>query len=284
MKLRWQLDPSDIERTRLFVLQYRDHPAARSRMARELRPDDHAVPLEAFWRALVSSLLGSSQRRGAKHPVTQFLRTRPFPLELPELLGEEDPFPRIQLQLKQAGGLGRSHELADQLAMNLEWLAAEGQSQVTIRLGQLRLEQRRSEHWPFDPRPFDQPPIEKPPLDQPPIEKPWCGATRERELERETADWLDQTLKGFGPRQARHFLQLLGLARFEIPLDAALIRWLNQLGVSPALSAAAISQRGYYLLVQDGVRQLCAASHVWPCQLHAMVLAAGGIDDEATCW
>src|SRR3712207_8726784 len=38
---------------------------------------------------------------------------------------------------------------------------------------------------------------------------------------------IDDSLKGFGPKQSRNLLQGLGLTRYEIPIDIRITRWFN---------------------------------------------------------
>lgn len=98
--------------------------------------------------------------------------------------------------------------------------------------------------------------------------------TTVRGAERIAADFLDGSLKGLGPKQARNLLQALGLTRYEIPIDSRVGKWLNNAGFPVPLSAAALSDRAYYCFVLDGVQRLCDAANEFPCVLDGAVFAS----------
>jgi hypothetical protein len=85
---------------------------------------------------------------------------------------------------------------------------------------------------------------------------------------------VDDQLRGFGPKQSRNLLQMLGVTRYEIPLDSRSTRWLNEFGFPLQLSAQALADRGYYHLVLDGMQALCARARVYPCVLDAAIFAS----------
>jgi hypothetical protein len=92
--------------------------------------------------------------------------------------------------------------------------------------------------------------------------------------ERSAADFIDDHLVGFGPKQARNLLQGLGLTRYEIPLDSRIARWLTQSGFPVPLPAQALSDRRYYHFVSNAVQHLCAQCGVYPCVLDAVVFVS----------
>lgn len=246
MRLGWSVKTQDVERLRELVREHARAPIVQARR-RNLAADPPAFDRTVVWRAIVASLVSSRQRSAAGHPVSRFLIERPFPLEYDRCAAPPDPHELLAGALRDAGGLGRSFRLADHLADILDWLRERGWQELESRFE--RLDRGR------------------------------------REAEIALADWLDGSLAGFGPREARRLLLMLGLTRHELPLDARLLDWLNRLPVTPRLSASALGERGYYRLVLDGVQQLCAAGDVVPCVFDASVLAAGGLrDDDASCW
>ena len=97
--------------------------------------------------------------------------------------------------------------------------------------------------------------------------------------ERQVATYIDETFKGFGPKQSRNLLQALGLTRYEIPIDSRLIKWLNNFGFPVDLNATALSDRGYYEFVSDGIQELCQKANKYPCIFDAAVFALA--DGEA---
>ena len=114
-------------------------------------------------------------------------------------------------------------------------------------------------------------------------ERPWAellerlaqvNVSNDRTLERSVAHEIAASLKGFGPKQARNFLQWLGVSRFEIPIDSRVTKWLNKELLSFHLNASILSDHVYYDMVSDGVIQLCEMAGVFPCVFDAAVFAS----------
>ncbi|MDE2911529.1 MAG: hypothetical protein OXL68_01205, partial [Paracoccaceae bacterium] len=89
--------------------------------------------------------------------------------------------------------------------------------------------------------------------------------------ERYAARYIQETFKGFGSKQSRNLLQMLGLTRHEIPIDSRMSRWLLQFGYPPPLSGKLLGDKEYYELVLDDVQALCKKAGVPPCLFDAMV-------------
>jgi len=104
--------------------------------------------------------------------------------------------------------------------------------------------------------------------------------TRAQKSEMNSADFIDDNLKGFGPKQSRNLLQELGLTRYETPIDNRIIKWLTDFQFPVPISAAALSDRNYYRFVSEGIRELCDRCHIYPCLLDAAIFSS--YDEEAT--
>ena len=98
--------------------------------------------------------------------------------------------------------------------------------------------------------------------------------TTDRGAERIAADFLSDSMKGLGPKQARNLLQALGLTRYEIPIDSRVAKWLNDTGFPVPVGTKALSDRKYYCFVLDGVHRLCDAANEFPCVLDGAVFAS----------
>lgn len=68
-------------------------------------------------------------------------------------------------------------------------------------------------------------------------------------------------------------MQILGLTRYEVPIDSRIIKWLNERGFPVSLRSQSLSDPGYYALVNDGIRELCRAAGTYPCVLDAVVFS-----------
>ena len=71
-----------------------------------------------------------------------------------------------------------------------------------------------------------------------------------RKTERAVANYIEDTFKGFGPKQSRNLLQMLGLTRYEIPIDSRLITWLNPCLSPVALTSPLLGDRAFYEFVE----------------------------------
>jgi hypothetical protein len=67
-----------------------------------------------------------------------------------------------------------------------------------------------------------------------------------------------------GLKQSRNVLQVLGLTRYEIPLESRLTHWLNGFGFPLYLSASSLGDLAVYELVEDGFQALCERIDVLP--------------------
>lgn len=58
--------------------------------------------------------------------------------------------------------------------------------------------------------------------------------------ERNVAEWLCTVFRGLRPQQIRNLLHVLGLSRYEIPIDSRVTNWLNDFGFPVRLNAKAL--------------------------------------------
>jgi hypothetical protein len=93
-------------------------------------------------------------------------------------------------------------------------------------------------------------------------------------LEREVARDLASRLQGIGPKQSRNLLQMLGLSRYEVPLDSRVTKWLNSFGFPVRLTAVGLSDEAYYEFISDGFQELCRSAEVLPCLLDAAIFVS----------
>lgn len=196
-----------------------------------------ALDPEQIWWALSLGLLTTQQRSDADAPVSRLLNADPYPLSLADCQAAPSCEALVLDRLRSFGGIRRSTIISGQLDRNLAWLEGGGWEQVVgtlMGLGQ-------------DP-----------------------GRDQEREAARRMKSWF----KGLGPKQSRNVLQVLGLTRYEIPLDSRLTRWLNGFGFPLRLSANSLGDLAVYELVEDGFQALCARIDVLPCLMDAAIFAS----------
>jgi hypothetical protein len=164
------------------------------------------------------------------------IASHPFPLRLSVVQRASNRASFIDKQIRKFRGIRRSKTIGEELSSNLTWFQGKQWSKLKHRL----------EMVPGG-----------------------RGYTRERSA----AEWLAAEFSGLGPKQSRNFLQVLGLTRYEIPIDSRIIKWLNEIGFPLLLTSQSLGDPGYYAFVNDGIREVCRAVGTYPCILDAVVFS-----------
>ena len=99
------------------------------------------------------------------------------------------------------------------------------------------------------------------------------NTTKSKELK--VAQYLQsKKYPGLGPKQARNFIQWVGLSRYEVPLDSRVLKKLKELGCGFVPSATALSDETVYRFVQAGVQQIASSLGIYPCILDACIFSS----------
>jgi len=250
MNIIWEIEPEDIRRVKAFFAEHKSSPFVKQRIQHNLRPDKPRVRKDVFWRRMVACLLTTQQKSGPSSAVAKFIRTRPFSLAYSACASKRDLHTFAHKVLTQFGGLRRTTRIADEIQTNMDRLNSGLWKDLMPMLDRLRTK---------------------------PTVKVNC----------EAADFIDDNLSGFGPKQSRNLLQSLGLSKHEIPIDSRITKWLNDFGFPVKLSADALSDRNYYRFVSEGFRELCKASGVMPCVMDAAIFSSydkGGWTEQNIVW
>ena len=237
MKIVWQIDPEDVAKVKAFYAEHRDNPFVQERIKRNLRADKPLVTKCQFWEHLVGCLLTTQQRSGPDSPVSRFLSVSPFPLGYDICLAQQELASFSQVVLSGFGGLLYYNNISKYLSKNLTFMKEGGWETVCEHLESVRL-------------------------------------NSSPETERRVAEYLDDKLWGFGPKQSRNLLQVLGLSRFETPIDSRITKWLNKCGFPVRLTAQALQDVNYYNFVSDGFQRLADACGIMPCVLDAAIFSS----------
>lgn len=242
MKLDWIIERDDVARVKAFFAQHCENSFVQGRIARNLA--EHKAPIlkEKFWEIHVGCLLSSQQRAGPNGAVARFMVDSPFRLPYEACRNHDDVEVFSHGILKDFGGLRRYSIISREIGANLKFLDDGGWKRSFELLEAVRI-----------------------------------AATAENE--RLAANFFDDNLKGFGPKQSRNLLQWLGLSKFETPIDSRITDWLKKFGFPFKLTAAALADRHYYQLVSGGFQKLAVACGIAPCVLDAAIFAS--YDGEA---
>jgi len=250
MNIIWQIDPEDIAKVKVFFDQHRDTPFVRRRIETNLRDNKPPVTKPVFWGRMVGCLLTTQQRSGPDTAVSRFLLTTPFPLDYERCRSQDDLAEFVKSVLADFGGLRRSTTIGKELAANMSFLEGGGWEQAFDYVDEVRVNSTPA-------------------------------------TERAAGEFIDEHLKGFGPKQSRNLLQGLGLSRYEIPIDSRITKWLNDFGFPVRLTTNALGDRNYYNFVSDGFQRLCEACEIMPCVLDAAIFSSfdrGRWTEENVVW
>jgi hypothetical protein len=242
MELIWKVDANDIEKAKEFYKPYQNSSFVRQRIRRNIEQSVELPNKEVFWDAMIGCLLTTQQRSGPKSAVTRFTMIKPFPLNHSACLLQADLKAYIEKTITNFGGIRRAKTISEEIFINRHWLECGGWGEMLTMLKDLR-------------------------------------GNRTKLKERQVSEFVDDNLKGFGPKQARNLLQQLGLTKYEIPIDSRITKWLNSFGFPVKLSAAALSDRNYYNMISDGFQKLCEEVGIYPCLLDAAIFSSFDKDE-----
>jgi hypothetical protein len=235
MKMTWCLGASDIEKVKRLIEKGKDYPLTRERTELNLRADKPQVQKADCWREMVICLVITQRSPDPDKPAGRFIETRPFPLRYVICLQQETGLKSYTRKLLKERGIGRQKRISKAVVENWIKLDDGFWGRMLEELENLRQHQ-------------------------------------DAKTERKTADFIQEEFTGFGPKQARNFLQSLGLTRYEIPIGGKVAKWLNHEGWFPVpFSADALADRVFYCFVLDRIRDLCEKAGVFPCILDAAI-------------
>ena len=237
MKLIWQIEESDIAKAKAFYEKNKNNIFVKNRIKRNVNNEAPGYSRDLFWEAMVSCLLTTQQRSGPDSHITNFICTVPFPLGYTECKASNDLKHLVEKVLTDFGGIRRAKSISEQIERNYIWLEGGGWKVIEDLLANLL-------------------------------------NSKTAEVEKKSAQTINKYLYGFGPKQSRNLLQMLGLTKYEIPIDSRITKWLNAFGFPIKLSAAALGDIHYYNFVQDGFQKICEACEIYPCVMDAVIFSS----------
>lgn len=239
MDINWHITADDKACVKAILEKQRNTELVRDRRERNLAETKGQVTKEELWKQMVCMRLTTLALVSPGGKLETFQYLSPFPLAYDTMCKQQsrEEFILSVLSTHQVGTHRR--KISKELAYNFK-LLEDGE-------------------WP---RALDQ-----------------CNRLtarlEPREIEAEVADYIDDTFKGFGPKQSRNLLQELGLTRFEIPIDSRVTNWLNdELRLPFKVTSTALSDKHCYGLILDAVCKLCAECDTFPCVLDAAIFSA----------
>ncbi len=207
------------------------------RISRNIKRQNILIDRTNILKCMLLSLLTSQKRPGPDSPVGVFMRKEPFPVSYHKLSQTKDAETFVRQVLHQHGLDHSLNNISKYFAINLGFL--EYNNWILFGNIETILHKEAS-----------------------------------KETERIIADNIDQSFKGFGSKQARGFLQALGLTKYEIPIYSRTSDWLNKFGFPVTLNSVALQDKDYYHFVSDGIQMLCEKANIYPCVLEAAIYSS----------
>lgn len=236
--INWEVDDWQVQLTTDFYNLHKDNIFVQTRERRNVKKIGLDFSKEFVWKTLISCLLTTQQKSGPTSKVAQLLRTDPFPLSLQFCLANLANLDTVaHTILMDFGGLRRTTIIAQQLKDNLQRI---------VQSDWLILKEIKHDGVTIDDKYCEQ----------------WLAIT------------IQKQVNGFGPKQSRNFLQILGVTKYEIPLDSRITDWLNQNNFPIHLTAGGLSDPYYYQFISDGLQHLCKQANIYPCLLDAAIFSS----------
>ena len=249
-QVKWSFSKEEINRTRGIIADQRDNPFVRTRREKNVKKAQITVTEQQFWNAHLAALLTSQQRSGPDSYVSQFLKNEIHTLGLDRCRDANNISRFVSEILEEHGGIRYYNNIGDACERNLKRLDSSGWAELWDELEKL-IVLREREHKDAD------------------------YAT-----ERQVSTFLSDRFAGgglhrVGSKQSRNMLQILGLTRFEIPLDSRITKWLNaNFDLPYRVSGDGLGNPEYYHFIMDLVQDGCAKANVVPCIFDAAVFSS----------
>lgn len=242
-RLTWEIDSTLIDSVKDFYSKHQNNTFVKIRKRRNVEKKDLVLTKEFLWQTLIICLLTTQQKSGPNSRVSLFCGIKPFPLDLNFCMKNLN-YLEIEAQkvLQNFGGLRRSTVIAEHLKENLQNLIYNDWE----ILNHINKEDTRK---------------------------------TEKENEIFLIQNIQQQIKGFGPKQSRNFLQILGLTKYEIPVDSRISDWLNKFNFPIKLTAAGLSDPYFYQFISEGIQDLCEKAEIYPCLLDAAIFSSYDKDE-----
>jgi len=237
MNLMWEIKNDDIKKIKDLINTYKSNRFVQHRIEKNITQKNSKITHENFWHAMISCLLTTQQRSGPYSSVTKIINTIPFPLEYKKCHYSNNLLFFVEKTLTDFGGIRRARKISGEVVFNYTWITKDGWIIIENLVNDLNDRQTQV-------------------------------------LERKSAELLINYLKGFGPKQSRNLLQMLGLTKYEIPIDSRFIKWLNEFGFPIKLTAGSLNDTNYYNFILDGIHKICDASDIYPCVLDAAIFSS----------
>lgn len=239
MKFVWDVSKSDIDKVTDFVKKHRN-PDIDNLLSRNINHVNVAIDKDSLLKTMLICLLSADTNSNPQHTIDAVLSKKPFLLSYKYVFSVQNIETLFQKAFEASGITKYLNKVPAYFSRNFYFL--EGTD--------WELEQEINNSIKHELTNLE---------------------------ERELADKVDQGFKGFGSKEARKFLLLLGITRYEIPIDHQLTKWLVDFEFPVKFSRTALQDKSFYHFVLDGIRILCDKAGIYPCVLYFSILSGAEV-------
>lgn len=252
-EINWAFEEHELTSIQKIVDNFDKNPFVKDRIKRNIEKPPPEVTRDRIWRSHLVAQLTSQQRVGPDTPVSRFLREEIATVDLQRCLESRDVSGLLASTLQKYGGIrfySKIGEACDRNLCLLERDGGRGWKELEERLQKLKeLRQREP-------------------------------VARDFREERQVCRFLYEGIGGegfhrIGPKQSRNLLQVMGLTRYETPLDSRVTMWINEnIDIPYYLTAGGLSDPGFYDFNMDLVQEACREAGILPCVFDAAVFTS----------
>lgn len=238
MKLILEISAKEISFLKEFISK-QDDSFMEYRRIKNVERTNILLDIDTIIRGITMCLLTTQQRSGPDTPISNFLNLRPFPFTKSSISKTDHPQKFVAEVLASYNLTRFSQKIPEYLVQNINTLLMPNEWE----LFQVKLHDLQQNNG--------------------------------KELERITADQVQDKLIGLGPKQARNLLQFLGLTQYEIPIDSRIAKWLLvDFGFPFPITPKVLQDRQYYHFIMDQIQVLCERTDILPCMFDAAVFSS----------
>jgi hypothetical protein len=237
MNPTWEINEETLSRWRDFVDKNSKNQAVLKRHERNVKRNGIDLSKTNLWHVLVGCQVTTQQRSGPDTPVSRFLRSESGAVNYKVCRHSATLCEFLENEFTKAG-LRRAPTMARNLSQIFVHLE---NGEWNILMQNLKTLKNKT--------------------------------TKNKELK--VVKYLQTNMyPGLGPKQARNFIQWVGLSRYEVPLDSRVLKKLKEYGCTFVPRATALSDETVYRFVQAGVQQIAASLDIYPCILDACIFSS----------
>ncbi len=254
MKAKWVIDKASLQRWSDFKDANIDHQMVKDRQSRNVERNNIVLSKKKLWRSFVVCQITTLQKSGPNTPVSRFLNSKSSALYYDDLCTQNVSVKELLEDELSKAGLRFPIKIASNLSQILELLKKDEWTILLNHLKKLKLNPIQSQ---------EQLVVEYLQSNYSIEERQGLGLEKVR-----------KKYPGLGPKQARNFIQMIGLSRYEVPLDSRVLKKLKELGCSFVPGSSALSDESVYRFLQSGIQQIAEALDVHPCILDACIFSS----------